>query len=178
MNIKRLFFIMFSLCPKIQGKIFGYHYDYITNFLKLQYEIKDALLSAENDGYGIVAPSVDEMNLEEPVLVKQGGRCGVKLKASAPSLHIMKVDVSTEVAPLVGTEKQGEDLVKFIMNKFEDNPAGIWETDIFGKSLHDLMNEGLTGKINAMPKEMQGKMRKTVSRIVNENKGGVICILL
>ena len=121
---------------------------------------------------------IDEMNLEEPVLVKQGGRCGVKLKASAPSLHIMKVDVSTEVAPLVGTEKQGEDLVKFIMNKFEDNPAGIWETDIFGKSLHDLMNEGLTGKINAMPKEMQGKMRKTVSRIVNENKGGVICILL
>ena len=141
-------------------------------------KIKDALLSAENDGYGIVAPSVDEMNLEEPVLVKQGGRCGVKLKASAPSLHIMKVDVSTEVAPLVGTEKQGEDLVNFIMNKFEDNPAGIWETDIFGKSLHDLMNEGLTGKINAMPKEMQGKMRKTVSRIVNENKGGVICILL
>lgn len=141
-------------------------------------KIKDALLSAENDGYGIVAPSVDEMNLEEPVLVKQGGRCGVKLKASAPSLHIMKVDVATEVAPLVGTEKQGEDLVNFIMNKFEDNPAGIWETDIFGKSLHDLMNEGLTGKINAMPKEMQGKMRKTVSRIVNENKGGVICILL
>ena len=118
------------------------------------------------------------MNLEEPVLVRQGGKFGVKLKASAPSLHIMKVDVATEVAPIVGTEKQGEDLINFIMNKFEDNPAGIWETNMFGKSLHDLVKEGMAGKINAMPKYAQNKMRKTVTRIVNENKGGVICILL
>ena len=90
----------------------------------------------------------------------------------------MKVDVSTEVSPIVGTEKQGEDLINFIMNKFEDNPAGIWETNMFGKSLHDLVKEGMAGKINAMPKEAQNKMRKTVTRIVNENKGGLICILL
>ena len=141
-------------------------------------KIKDALSEAEENGYGVVLPSLDEMNLEEPALVKRGGKYGVKLKASAPSLHIMKVDVSTEVSPIVGTEKQGEDLINFIMNKFEDNPAGIWETNMFGKSLHDLVKEGMAGKINAMPKEAQNKMRKTVTRIVNENKGGLICILL
>lgn len=141
-------------------------------------KIKSALSDAEENGYGVVLPTVEEMNLEEPVLVKQGGRYGVKLKASAPSLHIMKVDVSTEVAPTVGTEKQGEDLVNYIMNKFEDNPQGIWETNMFGKSLHDLVNEGLTGKLVSMPKDAQNKMRKTLTRIVNENKGGIICILL
>lgn len=141
-------------------------------------KIKDALIEAEENGYGVVLPSFDEMNLEEPVLVKQGGRYGVKLKASAPSLHIVKVDVSTEVSPIVGTEKQGEDLINFIMNKFEDNPQGIWETNMFGKSLHDLVKEGMAGKINAMPKDAQNKMRRTMTRIVNENKGGLICILL
>ena len=141
-------------------------------------KIKEALSEAEQNGYGVVLPTIDEMNLEEPVLVKQGGKYGVKLKASAPSLHIMKVDVCTEVAPIVGTEKQGEDLINYIMTKFEDNPAGIWETNMFGKSLHDLVNEGLAGKLNAMPKDAQGKMRKTLTRIVNENKGGLICILL
>ncbi len=141
-------------------------------------KIKEALSQAEENGYGVVLPTVDEMNLEEPVLVKQGGKYGVKLKASAPSLHIMKVDVSTEVAPIVGTEKQGEDLINYIMNKFEDNPAGIWDTNMFGKSLHDLVKEGLAGKLTAMPKDAQGKMRKTLTRIVNENRGGIICILL
>lgn len=141
-------------------------------------KIKDALLNAEENGYGVVLPTIEEMNLEEPVLVKQGGKYGVKLKASAPSLHILKVDVETEVAPIVGTEKQGEDLINYIMNKFEDNPSGIWETNMFGKSLHDLVNEGLAGKLTAMPKDAQGKMRKTLTRIVNENRGGIICILL
>ncbi len=154
---------------------------YIKSFAdqkKKYVKIKSALEDAEQNGYGVVLPTLDEMNLEEPMLVKQGGKYGVKLKASAPSLHIIKVDVNTEVSPIVGTEKQGEDLVNFIMNKFEDNPAGIWETNMFGKSLHDLVNEGLAGKLTAMPKEAQGKMRKTLTRIVNENKGGVICILL
>lgn len=141
-------------------------------------KIKDALKEAYDGGYGIVSPSLDEMNLEEPVLVKQGGRYGVKLKASAPSLHIMKVDVATEVSPIVGTEKQGEDLINYLMSQFEDNPAKIWETNMFGKSLHDLVKEGLQSKIDTMPKEAQGKMRKTLTRIVNENKGGIICILL
>ncbi len=143
-------------------------------FSKLQNALKDA----EENGYGVVFPTIDEMNLEEPVLVKQGGKYGVKLKATAPSLHIVKVDVGAEVSPIVGTEKQGEDLVNFIMSKFEDNPQGIWETNLFGKSLYDLVGEGLSDKINAMPKDAKIKMRKTLSRIINENKGGLICILL
>lgn len=143
-------------------------------FAKLQSALKDA----EENGYGVVFPTIDEMNLEEPVLVKQGGKYGVKLKATAPSLHIVKVDVGAEVSPIVGTEKQGEDLVNFIMSKFEDNPQGIWETNLFGKSLYDLVGEGLSGKINAMPKDAKVKMRKTLNRIINENKGGLICILL
>ena len=154
---------------------------YIKSFAeeKKKYQkIKDALFEAEQNGYGVVLPTIDEMDLAEPVLVKQGGRYGVKLKATAPSLHIMKVDVSTEVAPIVGTEKQGEDLINYLMGKFEDNPAGIWETNMFGKSLHDLVNEGLADKLTAMPKEAQTKMRKTLTRIVNENRGGIICILL
>ena len=155
--------------------------NYIKTFAeeKQKYQkIKTALLEAEESGYGVVLPTVDEMDLAEPVLVKQGSKYGVKLKASAPSLHIMKVDVATEVAPIVGTEKQGEDIINYIMTKFEDNPAGIWETNMFGKSLHDLVNEGLAGKLTAMPKDAQNKMRKTLTRIVNENRGGVICILL
>ena len=126
---------------------------------------------------GIVLPSAEEMDLQEPVLVKKSGRYGVKLKASAPSLHIMKVDVATEVSPIVGTEKQGEDLINFIMNKFRDNPAGIWETNMFGKSLHDLVSDGLSDKLTAMPKEAQGKMRKTVTRIVNEKNQTQIGLL-
>ena len=141
-------------------------------------KIKSALAEAEENGYGVVLPTIEEMNLEEPVLVKQGGKYGVKLKASAPSLHIMKVDVTTEVAPIVGTEKQGEDLVNYLMGEFEDNPQGIWETNMFGKSLHDLVNEGLSSKISAMPKDAQNKMRTTLSKMVNENKGGMLCILL
>ncbi len=141
-------------------------------------KVKTALKEAEETGYGVVLPTLDEMNLEEPVLVKQGGKYGVKLKASAPSLHIMKVDVSTEVSPIVGTEKQGEDLINYLLGQFEDNPGGIWDTNMFGKSLHDLVNEGLSSKLVAVPEDARNKMRKTLTKIVNENRGGMICILL
>ncbi len=154
---------------------------YIKSFAKEKnafLKIKDALLDAEENGYGVVLPSVEEINLEQPILVKQGGRYGVKLKASAPSLHIMKVDVSTEVSPIVGTEKQSEDLISYITGQIEDEPNKIWETNMFGKTLHDLVNEGLSNKISSMPKVAQGKLRKTVTRIVNENRGGILCILL
>ncbi len=154
---------------------------YIKSFSKEKRKyskIKDALCDAEQNGYGVVLPTIDEMNLEEPMLVKQGANYGVKLKASAPSLHIMKVDVCTEVSPTVGTEKQGKDLVDFIMQKFEENPQGLWDTNMFGKSLYDLVNEGLINKVTAIPKDAQGKMRKTLTKMINENRGGMICILL
>ena len=146
---------------------------------KTTYEkLKCALEEVEQKGYGVVSPSLDEMTLEEPEIVRQGSRFGVRLKASAPSLHIMKVDLETEVSPIVGTEQQSEDLVRYLLSEFENDPKGIWETEMFGKSLHKLVKEGLTNKLNAMPQEAQKKMRKTLSRIVNEGRGGVICILL
>lgn len=141
-------------------------------------KIKDALKSAEESGYGIVTPTVSELSLSEPELVKRGGSYGVKLKATAPSLHIMKVDVSAEVNPIVGTEKQGEELVNYMMKEFESNPQGIWDTNMFGKSLYDLMEESLSGKIKAMPEDARSKMCKTLGKIVNEGDGGIICILL
>lgn len=146
---------------------------------KREYDkLSSALMDVREKGYGVVSPTMDDMKLEEPQLVKQGNRYGVKLKASAPSLHIMRVDIDTEVSPIVGTEQQSEELVKSLMSEFENNPKGLWETNMFGKSLHTMVNEGLTGKLNSMPEDTQKKMRRTLTRIINEGKGGVICILL
>lgn len=121
---------------------------------------------------------MNDMTLEEPQIVKRGSQFGVRLKASAPSLHIMRVDIEAEVSPIVGTEQQSEDLVKYLLSEFENDPQGIWETNMFGKSLHSLVNEGLSNKLNAMPPDAQKKMRRALSRIVNEGKGGVLCVLL
>lgn len=146
---------------------------------KEQYDkFKYAIEEVESNGYGVVYPTVNDMKLEEPEILKQGGKFGVKLKASAPSLHIMKVDIETEVNSLVGNEQQSEELVQSLMGDFENNPQKIWDTKMFGKSLYSLVNEGLQNKLQIMPFEVQKKMRKTLSRIVNEGKGGVICILL
>lgn len=146
---------------------------------KTSYEkIKIALDDVWSKGYGVVPPTLEEMTLEEPEIVRQGSRFGVRLKASAPSLHIMRVDLETEVNPIVGTEQQSEDLVRYLLSEFENDPKGIWNTEMFGKSLHKLVKEGLINKLSAMPQEAQKKMRKTLSRIVNEGRGGVICILL
>ncbi len=140
--------------------------------------LKKAMEEVEECGYGLVEPTEDEMELAEPEIMKQAGRFGVRLKASAPSLHIMRVDVETEVNPVVGSEQQSEELVKYLLSEFETNPKGIWQTNMFGKSLSSLVNEGLNNKLNAIPKDAPTKMRKTLGRIVNEGKGGMICILL
>lgn len=159
-------------------------YELIANLRDLSHakkeydKLKLALDQVNETGYGVVVPSMEEMTLEDPEIVKQGSKFGVRLKASAPSLHIMKVDINTEVSPIVGTEQQSEELVKYLLSQFENNPQGIWNTEMFGKSLHELVNEGLSSKLTAMPKQAQEKMRKTLGRIVNEGKGGVICILL
>ena len=146
---------------------------------KVQYDkFKDALKQVEETGYGVVYPTLEELKLEEPQIVKQGGRFGVKLKASAPSLHLMQVDINTEVNPIVGSEQQSEELVKYLLSEFDNDPKSIWETKMFGKSLSSLVNEGLQNKLVSMPHEVQKKIRRTLSRIVNEGKGGVICILL
>ena len=141
-------------------------------------KIRQAMEMVDQNGYGIVVPTMDEMELKEPEIGRQGGRCGVKLKANAPSLHIMKVDVETEVSPIMGGYQQSEDLAKYLLEEFENNPQGIWQTNMFGKSLESLVNEGINSKLNSMPQNIQNKLRKTVGRIVNEGKGGILCILL
>ena len=146
---------------------------------KVQYDkFKTAIEQVNETGYGVVHPMLEDLTLEEPKMYKSGGKFGVKLKASAPSLHIMKVDIETEVNSMVGNEQQSEELVKYLMEEFENNPKDIWDTKMFGKSLYSLVNEGLQNKLLVMPHEVQNKMRKTLGRIVNEGKGGVICILL
>ena len=146
---------------------------------KVEYDkIKGALEEVRQSGYGIVEPRKEDLELGEPEIIKQGNRFGVKIKASAPSLHIMRVDVETEVTPLVGTEDQSQDLAKNLVDQFENDPQSIWDTNILGKSLFNLVGDNINSKIVMMPIEAQRKMRKTLSRIVNEGKGGVLCILL
>ena len=146
---------------------------------KVQYDkFKEALEQVKETGYGVVSPSLDEMTLDEPKIMKQGGKFGVKLRATAPSLHIMQVDIETEVNSMVGNEQQSEELAKYLLSEFENNPNSIWETKMFGTSLNYLVNEGLHNKLVAVPMETMKKMRKTLGRIVNEGKGGIICILL
>lgn len=141
-------------------------------------KLKSALADVEEKGYGVVAPTLDEMVLEEPEIFKQAGRCGVRLKASAPSLHIMRVDVNTEVDPIVGSEEQGEELVKYLLSEFETNKKGIWETNLFGKSLNMLVREEIAKKLSGIPSDAQNKVRRTLGKMVNEGRGGMICILL
>ncbi len=146
---------------------------------KAEYDkIKMALEEVRIKGYGIVTPQIDELSLEEPEIVKQGSKFGVKLKASAPSIHMVRCDVETEVSPIVGSEKQSEDLVKYLLSEFENDPKKIWESNIFGKSLHELVNEGLQNKLYRMPDEAQMKLQETLQRIINEGSSGLICIIL
>lgn len=151
--------------------------DYLS--VKKKYKkIETALEQVNSTGYGIVMPSIDELTLEEPEIMKQGSRYGVKLKASAPSIHMMRADIKTEVAPIVGSEKQSEDLVKYLLDGFQDDPSKIWESNIFGKSLDDLVNEGLRTKLMHMPNEARMKLQQTLERVINEGCNGLICIII
>ena len=140
--------------------------------------LEAALSEVEATGYGIVMPDITELSLEEPQIIRQGGKYGVRLKASAPSLHLMRANINTTVSPIVGTEKQSEELVKYLLQEFEENPTKIWESNIFGKSLHELVNEGLHNKLYKMPVEARMKLQETLERVINEGCGGLICFIL
>jgi len=146
---------------------------------KREYDkVKKALEQVKQTGYGIVNPSMEELVLEEPKIISKGGTSGVQLRASAPSLHIMRVDVQTEVTPALGNMEQSQAFANYMLGEFENNPQGIWNTNMFGKPLSSLVKEGIDAKVNNIPEEAQTKMRKTLTKIVNERKGGIICILL
>ena len=147
--------------------------------MKNKYErVQDALEEVERTGYGIVMPGFDEMKLEEPQVVRQGGRYGVKLKAGAPSIHMIKTNIETEVSPAIGGERASEDMINFLIQGFDGDMSRIWESNIFGKSLNDIAGEALVGKIKALPEETKAKLQNTIQRIVNEGSGGLICIIL
>lgn len=149
------------------------------NEIKKKYaRIAPALAEVEATGYGIVMPELSELTLDEPKIIKQGGKYGVKLKASAPSIHMMKANINTAVSPIVGTEKQSEELIMYLLDGFDDDPTRIWESNIFGKSLHELVNEGLHNKLCKMPVEARMKLQETLERIINEGCGGLICFIL
>ena len=147
--------------------------------VRREYErLKGALDEVEATGYGIVMPSLDELSLEEPEIMRQGGRYGVRLRASAPSIHMMKANITTEVAPIVGSESQSEELVNYMLKEFEEDPTKIWESNIFGKSLHELVNEGLHNKLYRMPAAARMKLQETLEKVINEGCSGLICIIL
>ncbi|ADU51219.1 stage IV sporulation protein A [Thermaerobacter marianensis DSM 12885] len=137
-----------------------------------------SLEAADEHGYAVVMPALDDLVFEEPEMVRRGGQFGVRLRASAPTLHLFRTVVSTEVAPMIGSEKQSQQLVNYLMEKFEDDPRKIWESDIFGKSLDELLKEGIEDKIRSMPENAQAKIREALERIANEGSGNLICIII
>lgn len=145
---------------------------------KREYDkVASALEQVKQTGYGIVTPQLDEMVLEEPEIIRTGNRFGVKLRASAPSLHLIRTDVQAEISPIIGTEKQSEELIQYLLREFEGEPEKIWRTNLFGKSLNSLVREGIQNKLTSMPENAQTKLRETLQKIVNEGSGGLICII-
>ncbi|GFZ89649.1 stage IV sporulation protein A [Paenibacillus marchantiophytorum] len=141
-------------------------------------QFAEALEMVKTTGYGIAPPTLAEMALDEPELIRQGSRFGVRLRATAPSIHMIRVDVESEFSPIIGTEKQSEELVRYLMQDFEDNPLKIWESDIFGRNLHSIVREGIQGKLAQMPDNARYKLQETLGRIINEGSGGLIAIIL
>ncbi|MHB1392652.1 MAG: stage IV sporulation protein A [Clostridia bacterium] len=173
---------------RILGEVSGYNLEGDYQLISLVKElaqskreydkVKSALGDVKEFGYGMVAPSVDEIKLEEPEIVKQGSKFGVRLRASAPSLHIIKTDIETEISPIVGTEKQSEEFIRYFMEEFENNPQKIWESNMFGKSLYDMVKEELQSKLYKMPDDIQNKLQITLQKVVNDTKGSLICIII
>lgn len=146
---------------------------------KSEYDhISEALIMVKQTGYGIASPTLADMSLEEPEIIRQGARFGVRLRAVAPSIHMIKVDVESEFAPIIGTEKQSEELVRYLMQDFEDDPLSIWNSDIFGRSLSSIVREGIQAKLSLMPENARYKLKETLERIINEGSGGLIAIIL
>ncbi|HBM75177.1 MAG TPA: stage IV sporulation protein A [Clostridiaceae bacterium] len=177
-----------GLFYQVLGEMSGYEIKGETQLLELMKDLSGAkreydrvagaLKDVRETGYGLVPPQLDELKLEEPEIVKQNGRFGVKLRASAPSLHMIRADIETEVSPIVGTEKQGEELVRSLLDQFENDPGKLWQTNMFGKTLEEMVKEGLQNKLYMMPEDVRFKLQRTLQRIINEGSGGLICIIL
>ena len=141
-------------------------------------KVADALKSVESTGYGVVLPAIEELALSEPELAREGGHYGVRLRANAPSLHMIRVDLKTNVSPIVGTEKQSRELVESLTATYREDPSGVWATEVFGKPLRDLVRDEMGMKLNHLPEDARLKLRESMGKIINEGTGGMICILL
>ena len=176
--------LFYEVLSETTGMDIGGEYQLISTIkilseAKREYDkLRVALEEVRHKGYGIVTPAIDEMKLEAPQIVKHGSRYGVKLRASAPSLHIIKADIETEISPIVGSEKQSEELISYFNEQMQDDPSKLWELNMFGKSMHDMVKEGLQSKLYRMPNDAQVKLQETLQKIINEGSGGLICILL
>ena len=178
---RTMFYEILSAQSGIEVKDDGNVMEIVTRFAAIQEEynkIKGALEQVRATGYGIVVPGIEELTLEEPEIVKQSGKYGVRLRASAPSIHMIRADIETEVSPIVGSEKQSEELVTYLLSEFDGDKSKIWNSNIFGKSLHELVSEGLQNKLYRMPDDARAKIQETLQRIINEGSGGLICIIL
>ncbi|MFW6030943.1 MAG: stage IV sporulation protein A [Halanaerobiales bacterium] len=176
--------LYYDIIEEISGSRVDDKYELLTlikdlSIAKNEYDrVAKALSDVEERGYGIVTPSLSDMVFDEPEIIKRGNQFGVKLKANAPSIHMIRADINAEVSPVVGTEKQSEELILFLQKDYEENPEGIWETEFLGRSLHDIMKEGISNKLYRMPDATQRKIKDTIEKIVNEGSGGLICIIL
>jgi stage IV sporulation protein A len=178
---EKLFFQVLSertgIEMKDEGDLLTSMMDFVS--MKGQYDkLKEAYEQVQETGYGIVMPDMDEMTLEEPEVIKQSGKYGIRLKANATAIHMMKTTISTAVTPMVGSEQQSEELISYLMTGFEEDPGKLWESNLFGKSLHELVNEGLHTKLYKMPPDARNKLRETIERIINDGCNGLICIIL
>ncbi|MDI9488194.1 MAG: stage IV sporulation protein A, partial [Bacillota bacterium] len=146
---------------------------------KAEFEkVSQAVNQVKSKGYGIVSPQQDEIRIEEPEVMKHGNKYGVKIKANAPSIHMIRAEIMTEVAPIVGSEDQAKDLINYINENTKENPEGIWETNIFGKTIRQLVNDGISSKVNKLTDESQLKLQETMQKIINDSNGGIICIII
>ncbi len=146
---------------------------------KREYDkVKFALEEVKQKGYGIVTPATEEMTLEEPIVVRHGTKFGVKIKAHAPSIHLIRADIETEISPIVGSESQSNDLIQYLKKEMEEAPENIWELNMFGRSMHEMVKDGLQNKLYRMPQDAQMKLQETLQKIINEGSGGLICIIL
>ncbi len=177
----KLFYKVVSEKTGIDIKDEGEMLNCIEDLSKKQKEfdkIAQAYEQVQATGYGIVMPSIEELELEEPKIIKQSGKYGIKLQASAPSIHMMKINTKTQVTPIVGSEQQSQELVSYLMKEFEEDPVKIWDSNIFGKSVHELVNEGLHNKLYRMPADARAKVGETIEKIINDGCNGLICIIL
>lgn len=177
-----------DLFYKVLGESFGQEIDGEYQLISIMKELgrvkkeydklENALNEVKEKGYGIVRPSLDELVLDEPEIVRHGSKFGVRLRASAPTFHIIRADIQTEVSPILGTERQSEELVNYLSSEFENDPQKLWDSNIFGKSLYEFVKEGMQNKLYKIPEDAQGKLQETLEKIVNEGTGGLICIIL